>query len=198
MASHSNLRGRQRDEVAEQVIERVMSGPATMRDLAIEFGYRPTLIRRLLEERGVRVEGAACVGFTEAELVRSLTMRYQASVSIDALADVTGLARHVVRGLLVKGGVTVPPQNSVPQELADSVIEQYGAGATLQELADQAGCSTTTVSRHLHAAGVQVRGRGSKPSSTKGKPTPEQSQHFEDNRGGVSGESDQSIERGGS
>ncbi|MGH3907133.1 MAG: helix-turn-helix domain-containing protein [Pseudonocardiaceae bacterium] len=92
------LRGLARRQLADELAQRFQQGPMLIVDLAAEVGRSPSLVRRLLEEAGVRTGGMSCVGMPEAQLVPILAARYRSGVSIDRLHRETGIDWRVIRG----------------------------------------------------------------------------------------------------
>jgi transposase-like protein len=152
------LRGQQRSEVAAELAEQFVQGTKSVRELATDVGRRPSLVRRLLVEAGVRTDGPECVGTDLEDTARIVRDCYRRSGSIQAVVAMTSLDRRVVRHLLAL------PAESVSQlegaELAAAMGRRYQAGATLQEIAGQTGQSYNQVRAALIEAGVSLRPPG--------------------------------------
>jgi hypothetical protein len=152
------LRGSRRQEFAQQLADRYVHNPVPIGDLAAEVHRRPTLVRRLLLEAGIRVDGDT--GADGPDMAAELAGRYADGKSLEALAKDTGIDRRVVRTLLAGAGVPIRERHPVPAHQGRWVVEQYLAGVTLRELADRTGCSYGTVRRYLLRAGVGLRSPG--------------------------------------
>lgn len=87
---------------------------------------------------------------------------YAAGATTYDLAAQTGVSRQTVARVLADTGTPTrrgrSPQFDIdPQWLRDQYETQ---GRTMPQIADLVGCSTMTINRHLHAAGIAVRPRG--------------------------------------
>lgn len=163
------LRGQRREQVASALAQRFVHEQVSIRELAREFGRRPSLVRRLLDEAGVCVETRSCVGIAPSEIPTVLATRYREGVPIEQLADDTGIDRRVVRRLLTEAGVTLPERHSLPADQSDWVVEQYRVGVSLRELAKLTHCSYSTIRRVLLQAGIDLRSSGATRSSSSAK-----------------------------
>jgi transposase-like protein len=152
------LRGRQRSEVAAELVQQFIRGTMSVRELAAAVGRRPSLVRRLLAEAGVRTDGPECVGTDLEDTARIVRDCYRRSGSIQAVVEMTSLDRRVVRHLLAL------PAESGDQfgdfETVAAMVQRYLAGATLQEIAGTTGQSYNQVRATLIEAGVSLRPPG--------------------------------------
>ncbi|HEX5403137.1 MAG TPA: hypothetical protein VFX16_12625 [Pseudonocardiaceae bacterium] len=150
--------GPERDRLARQVAAGFDRGhPRPIGELATEVRLRPTTVRRLLEQAGVREDQLTCVGSPPEILAASLAARYRVHPFLEPLVHATGLDRRAVRRLLDQSGVARRARRSMPAELADQTAQRYRSGATVKQLAEWTGCTGSTVRRHLIRAGVQLR-----------------------------------------
>lgn len=156
------LRGSQREQTAADLAERFDPERVSIRQLAVEVNRRPSMVRRLLDEAGVHTDDVSCVGVAEPGVTAALSARYLDGVPIDRLSHDTGIDRRVVRRLLTEARVPLRERHPLPPDQTDWVVEQYRAGATLRELAEQAGCSYSTIRRTLLLAGVTLRSPGTR------------------------------------
>lgn len=113
MTAHPQ-RGWSRHQLAAQLAQCFTATSVLIGDLAAEVGRSPSLVRRLLEEAGLRTEGQSGVGMSEAELVPVLAARYRSGVSIDRLHRDTGIDRRKIRRLLSEHGVRLRTRKSLP------------------------------------------------------------------------------------
>lgn len=149
------LRGNQRKAVAADLAEQFIGGTRSIQKLANSVGRRPSLVRRLLAEAGVRADGPECVGTDLAETVRIVHDCYQQHGSIQAVVQLTGLDRRVVRHLL-----RLPSDQDADASETAAMAERYRAGASLQEIAEDTGRPYNQVRAMLIAAGVTLRAPG--------------------------------------
>jgi hypothetical protein len=152
------LRGSRRQQFARQLADRYVRDRVSIGELAAQVHRRPTLVRRLLLEAGVRIDGDA--GADGPDVAAELAGRYADGESLETLAKNTGIDRRVVRTLLADAGVPIRERHPVPAHQGGWVVEQYLAGITLRELAHRIGCSYGTVRRYLLRAGVGLRSPG--------------------------------------
>ncbi len=157
------LRGQRRAEVAQRLAHRFHSDRSivTVTALAVGIGLKPSTVRRLLSEAGVRSR-RLLVGLADDEVTAELVRRFRRDASVWQLRGVTGLDERVIRDRLRLAGVTLAKRTS-RSDFAVSVpklVELYEAGASLSELTALSGGSYGTVRRVLLAAGVQLRSRG--------------------------------------
>ncbi len=149
------LRGQQRSEVAAELAEQFVQGTKSIRELATSVGRRPSLVRRLLAEAGVRTDGPECVGTDLDDTARIVRDCYRRSGSVQAVVEMTSLDRRVVRHLLA-----LSVNQLGRSELAAEMGHRYQAGATLQEIAGETGQSYNQVRAALIEAGVSLRPPG--------------------------------------
>jgi helix-turn-helix protein len=151
------LRGLRRGEVAAELAARFIQGTTCVRELAASVGRRPSLVRRLLAEAGVRADGPQCVGTDPDDTARTVRDLYRQSGSIQAVVEATSLDRRVVRHLLA-----LPAQSGdqLDSETVAQMARWYRAGATLQDIADETGQSYNQVRAALIEAGVPLRPPG--------------------------------------
>lgn len=154
------LRGKRRARIRLEVAERFVQDRSTVFELADQIGRRPGVVRRLLDEAGIREAGRSLVGTDEQETARSLVRRYTDGASIAALVRATGLDKRVIRGMLVSQGVVLPERHSLADDELDQVEVRYRAGESIRELAVSYGISYGTVRAALLALGVELRPRG--------------------------------------
>lgn len=151
------LRGVRRQAVAAGLADRYQREEVSVGELAASIGRRPSLVRRLLREAGVAVDGAR----TDAELAEALADRWRQRTSIASMVRDTGLDRRRARRLIESAGVTVPARRPRPTGAdAREVVRRYRAGATLRALAAETGCSYGTIRAVVLDAGVRLRPRG--------------------------------------
>ncbi|MGH3813424.1 MAG: hypothetical protein ACRDUV_13380 [Pseudonocardiaceae bacterium] len=148
------LRGGRRRQVARELAERFRGDPVPIQDLAAEVNRSPSLVRRLLEEAGVRAEDESCLGMSTGEIAAALATRYQSGVPIDRMYRDTGIDRRRIRQLLADQSTPLRTQQPLSAEQLPWVIKQYQRGATLRALAELTGSSYSTIRRKLIAAGV--------------------------------------------
>lgn len=155
------LRGRRRAEVAAELADQfqAQSNP-TMRMFAARVGYPGTVVRRLLEEAGVRSR-RCLIGFTDEVVAAELADQYQRGTTVAALAFRTGLGEKRIYALLNSAGVdTARPEPGPMTMTDDEIVDAYLHGATIQHLVQEAGGSSTIIRQILLTAGVQLRARG--------------------------------------
>jgi hypothetical protein len=144
--------------VAADLAEQFIRGTSSVRELAASVGRRPSLVRRLLVEAGVRADGPECVGTGLEDTARIVRDCYDKTGSIQAVVEMTSLDRRVVRHLLAL------PAESDDQlgvsELVAEMARRYQAGASMQEIADETGQSYNQVRATLIEAGVSLRPPG--------------------------------------
>jgi Helix-turn-helix domain len=154
------LRGQQRRKVAAELAAQFIQGTTSIPELAASTGRRPSLIRRLLAEAGVRTDGPECVGTDPDDTARIVRDCYRGSGSIQAVVETTSLDRRVVRHLLA-----LPAQSGdqFDSETVAEMARRYRAGATLQKIASETGRSYNQVRAALLDAGVSLRPPGGPP-----------------------------------
>jgi hypothetical protein len=152
------LRGHQRRELAAELAAQFVQGTKSLRELATSLGRRPSLVRRLLAEAGVRTDGPECVGTDFEDTVRIVHDCYRKNASIQAVVETTSLDRRVVRHLLALPAQ--PAGQFGDSEMVAELARRYRAGTTLQEIASQTGHSYNQVRAALIAAGVSLRRPG--------------------------------------
>ncbi len=155
------LRGKRRQRIAAELAERFARERVSVHELASELGRRPSVVRRLLGEAGVRAAGTPCVGISEQETASTLARRYCDGASISALVRQTGLDKRVIRDLLSRAGVALPVRHSPTGEQTAWITERYRSGESIRALATSTGCSYGTIRAALLANGVALRPRGS-------------------------------------
>jgi hypothetical protein len=161
--NESRLRGQHRAELAQQLADRrrVQRFTITVLDLAFDIERRPSTVRRLLTEAGVR-DRRLLIGFEDAEITAALIGRFRLRVSVWQMHVDTGIDERVIRDRLRQAGVELEKRSSrddltVP---VSRLVELYAAGWSLADLAVQSGGSYGMVRRVLLEAGVQFRLRG--------------------------------------
>jgi hypothetical protein len=157
MSGLAVLRGEQRHRLAAELADRFVRDAVPIGELAVQARRRPTTVRRLLGEAGVRTTDLSCVGAATGEIVAALGARYRAGASIRALAADTGIDRRAIRELLAGAGVVLRARPPSSADRIDWLVGQYQAGATLRGLAATLDCSHSTVRRWLLRAGVVLR-----------------------------------------
>jgi transposase-like protein len=153
------LRGERRQELASTLAAEFEQGTTSIFQLAAEHDRRPSTVRRLLNEAGVRVHDGPFVGTPEPQLVAELARRYQRGTSIAGLVRLTGIDRRAIRRLLETAGISLPERPSRPENLRESLVRDYQAGASIRTLADEYGCSYGIARRLLLDAGIALRPR---------------------------------------
>jgi hypothetical protein len=152
-----------RAELAQQLADRrrAQRFTITVLDLAFDIERRPSTVRRLLTEAGVR-DRRLLIGFEDDEITAALIGRFRLRVSVWQMHVDTGIDERVIRQRLRQAGVELEKRNSrddltVP---VPRLVELYEAGWSLADLAALSGGSYGTVRRVLLKAGVQFRLRG--------------------------------------
>lgn len=159
----SSLRGKRRDLARSDVTTWFVTDRMSVSEIATKLGRRPSVIRRLLDEAGVRGTDRHCIGLSELETAESLARRYEAGASISELVRQTGMDKRVIRGFLVQAGVDLPVAHSVTGEETTRIVARYRAGESIRALAASIGCSYGTIRATLQTARVELRPRGSVP-----------------------------------
>jgi hypothetical protein len=154
------LCGKQRARIRLEVAERFVQDRSTVFELADQIGRRPGVVRRLLDEAGIREAGRSLIGTDEQETARSLARRYTEGASIAALVRATGLDKRAIRAMLVSQGVALPGRHSLTGDELHQVEALYQAGDSIRELAVSYGSSYGTVRSALLALGVKLRPKG--------------------------------------
>lgn len=154
-------RGSLRRQIAREFPERFRGDPVPIQDLAAKVVRRPSLVRRLLEEAGVRTEDESCLGMPMGEIAAAVATRYQSGVSIDRMSRDTGIDRRRINDLVQQRKAPLRTRNPLPADQVPWVVKQYQRGATLRALADVTGSSRSTIRRKLIDAGITLRGRHS-------------------------------------
>jgi len=144
--------------VAAELAEHFIRGTKSVRELAASVGRRPSLVRRLLAEAGVRTDGPECVGTDLEDTARIVRDSYHKAGSIQAVVEMTSLDRRVVRHLLALPA-ELGDQHGTSEPVAE-MARRYQAGATLQEIAGETGRSYNQVRAILIEAGVPLRPPG--------------------------------------
>lgn len=155
------LRGLRRVELADRLARRLDAEHATVTALAAAFECRPSAVRRLLAEAGVQSR-RLLIGVPDDEVTVQLARRFKQGVPVQELRLVTGIDERAIRTRLRAAGVTLAQRRRRCDLTASTskLIELYGAGLSLCELAARSGGSYGMVRRLLLDAGVQLRGPG--------------------------------------
>jgi lambda repressor-like predicted transcriptional regulator len=119
------------------------------------------MIRRLLEEAGVRTHDETCLGMAADELAATVAARYAAGVSVERLSRDTGLDRRQLNDLIHQHHIPIRTRRPLPADQIPWVITQYQHGATLRTLATLTGRSHSTIRRTLLTSGITPRNRNS-------------------------------------
>jgi hypothetical protein len=161
--NESRLRGQQRAALAQQLAGRCRAQrfTITVLDLAVDIERRPSTVRRLLTEAGVR-DRRLLIGFADAEVTAALAGRFRLRVSVWQMHVDTGIDERVIRERLRRAGVELEKRTSRDDLTApvSRLVELYEAGSSLADLAALSGGSYGMVRRVLLDAGVQFRLRG--------------------------------------
>jgi hypothetical protein len=94
--------------------------------------------------------------------LKELARRYLAGYSLQEAADEYGVTARTVRARLVAAGVQIRPSSRSgaprpPQDVIDELAEEYRAGCSLSELADNSGIPAGRLRGYLLEAGVELR-----------------------------------------
>jgi hypothetical protein len=157
------IRGRLRRQVAVALAERFRAERLTVLELAREAHRRPSTVRRLLAEAGVRGDDDTCVGYTDEEIARVVTRRFRGGEPVVTLHRDTGIDERVLRQVLLDAGEELEPRQAAPVDQLAALRARYENGASIQELADELDSSYGSVRRVLVRAGVTFRPRGGRP-----------------------------------
>lgn len=171
--NRDRLRGRRRAELAEQLLDlcRNRLFPVTITDLSADYGRRPSVVRQLLAEAGLRSR-RLLIGLPDDKVTAELASHFERGVPVHELHEVTGIDERVIRDRLRQAGVELGAWSS-RDNLTVSVpklAQRYAAGATITDLAMLSGGGYGTVRRVLLDAGVELRLRGRPAPSRTGAP----------------------------
>ena len=102
------------------------------------------------------------------EVREAIVSRYTAGESAKVLSQEFDISRDGVRRLLGSAVVTIRTQIVVTPKVAKEIVQLYGNGLTIRQVAVQLGCAYGTVRGVLHESGAEVRvspvGRRTSPS----------------------------------
>lgn len=161
--TRDRLRGRRRDEFAHQLALQCHAerSTVTITDLADRFGRKPSAVRQLLTEAGVRSR-RLLIGLADDEITEELARRFKHGAPVQELRQLAGIDERAIRDRLRQAGVELAKRRrrgdlTVP---IPKLVELYEAGAKLDDLTALSGGSYGTVRRVLIANGVQLRARG--------------------------------------
>ena len=91
------------------------------------------------------------------EVREAIISRYESGESALALSLEYGNSRDGVRRLVRSAGVTIRAQIVVTPKVAQQIVQHYGNGLTIRQVAAQAGCAYGTVRGVLHENDAVVR-----------------------------------------
>lgn len=159
--SPDRVRGQRRAELARRLAHRLRTEHPTVTALAAGIERRPSAVRQLLAEAGVRSR-RLLIGLSDDEVTAQLARRFRSGVPVHELRLVTGIDERVIRERLRQAGVELAKRGHRADltVLVSKLIEMYETGTSLTELATLSGGSYGTVRRVLLDAGVQLRPRG--------------------------------------
>jgi len=130
----------------------------------------------IIEHHANNVKRENAFGFEEGEIVvqqicqaqrrdfregdvAAIIAAYRSGNTTSKLAAEYGCHRNTISGLLKRHGIEPTKKKIKSEELSQQIVVLYERGQMAAEIAKQTGVSATTVQRHLHANGVQIRGR---------------------------------------
>ena len=154
------IRGSRRAEVALALAEYFTRERVSVLELARLVRRRPSTVRRLLAEGGVRGNDVTCVGYTDDEVARAVARRFRTGVPVGTLRRETGIDERVLRQLLQAAGERLEQRQAAPVERLADLRSKYERGASIKELADEIDSSYGSIRRVLLGAGVTLRQRG--------------------------------------
>lgn len=159
--SASRVRGAARRELTNRLAHRFLTERCTVTAMAAALGRRPSTVRQLLAEGGVRSRWLL-VGVADDEVTAVLARRFKLGEPVQKLRLVTGIDERAIRDRLRQAGVELAKRRrrgdlAVP---IPKLAELYEAGAKLDDLSAVSGGSYGMVRRVLIASGVQLRARG--------------------------------------
>lgn len=155
----ARLRGQRRAELAQRLAHRFRTEHVTVTALALGIERRPRTVRQLLAEGGV-CSRWLLIGLPDDEVTALLARRFRRGVPVKELRLVTGIDERAIRERLRQAGVELTKWTRREDLDASELAEQYEAGASLDDLAEQTDSSFGTVRRLLLGAGVELRPRG--------------------------------------
>ena len=169
--SKPRLRGQLREQLRVELARRFLAERPHIAIAALADRYQriPSVVRRLLEEPGIRSQHHL-LGLTDDEVAAALVNRYKAGASVDDLAEVTGIDRPQIRRH-VRAAREGRQLRRLKMPIAD-VIALYRSGTSIRELAPQAGTSYGTLRTALLDAGVELRRRGGSRAQRTGVTRP--------------------------
>lgn len=134
-------------------------------ELATQYGTKRAVVRRWLEEAGVRTKDGACIGLAEEELALALARRWSAGATIRTIVRETGLSEPRVSTLITSTGVDTTVhwergQLAAEETANETVRDRFLAGQptiTITDLAVELRLRPSAVRRILEKAGVQSR-----------------------------------------
>lgn len=134
-------------EATANEIERLYYDGLYLREIADRVGHDPANVRDCLDRRGLYV---APYRHMTAREERDIAARYLAGQRVANIAARLGYCHAAVYRALARQGVT-----SLNRAVdGERILALYQDGMNIRRIAAAVGCSSTTVRRHLRAAGV--------------------------------------------
>jgi hypothetical protein len=152
--------GSRRTEVVGALAEHFTREPVTVLDLARLVHRRPSAVRRLLAEGGVRGTDITCVGYTDDKVARAVRDRFRVGVPVGTLHRDTGIDEQVLRQILQAAGQRLEHRKAAPVDRRPDLRCRHECGASIQQLATELASSYGSIRRVLLSAGVTLRPRG--------------------------------------
>ncbi len=157
-------------ETIQQMKALYLAGGITLREISDRFHHAPSTVRALLIAEGVKIRHGAERFFNNDELCAE----YNAGATQKALGLKYNCDSATIRKALVVAGATIRDEwirtptgtikHRIPDELIPELVKLYQEGASVSEVAQQAGAAIQTVYRAFSKHGVVMRPRGPTPT----------------------------------
>jgi len=145
-----------KDQVAAAV-DRYKGGESAAQ-VASSLGVSGSMVRKWAEKAGF-VKGSCDIGDDEASKMEA---DHAAGLNLGDLSRKYGRTRATIRRLLLRRGVRIVLQRrrKLSEQQEHQVAAEYGAGSTMQELADIYGVAVSTIKNTLDSLHVSARAKG--------------------------------------
>jgi len=153
-----------RQEVSDRLVALYKSGETSLVALANKVGHKPTMVLRLLRERGIEPDAIytrKIEGERRRHLVQQVARRYTSGeTSIPELARKVGCKPDIIVRILRDGGIIVPGTD----QTASDLMRRYEQGETMRALSREMYTSMAKMRKLLVDAGAEIRPFRTRPT----------------------------------
>lgn len=128
----------------------------SVRSIARRLGIRTNRVTQVLDEADVQLHPGGRRRFSD-EQAAEFARAYQTGQSLTEIGQRHGVAANVIRGYLIRSGVTIRPVGAPAfwtEERKAAALDLYRDGSTIKDIAEILGCGRDTVSRTLRELGI--------------------------------------------